>query len=330
MKTTGNTFLVTDAGTLTSSEKINMNSHLINTLPDGAAEPSPNVTRRALLTSALAGAAILVAPAATLANPPNLPAPGTGRFVGKMVLITGATSGIGEATARAFAREGAKVFFNGRREELGRKIEWEIRAAGGNATYHRSDVRDEAQVKAFVAACVAAHGRVDIAFNNAGVARPEKARMHQTSEATFRDVMDTNVSGVFFGMKHEIVQMLAQGGGAIINTCSQGGFKAFPNISPYITSKHAVLGLTRVGAVEYAKDNIRITSIAPGLVDTPMLRELHKVGGNEGTYEAMLANTPMGRGETAEEMANVVMFLASNEASALHGSNVDVSAGLLD
>ncbi|GAB3641376.1 glucose 1-dehydrogenase [Spirosoma arcticum] len=297
-------------------------------MPDGTAADA-NVTRRTLLTTALAGAAVLVAPAA-MANPSNRTAPGTGRFAGKVVLITGATSGIGEGTARAFAREGAKVFFNGRREKLGRKVEREIRAAGGNATYHQSDVRDEAQVKAFVAACVAAHSRIDIAFNNAGVARPEKARMHEMSETTYRDVMDTNVAGVFFGMKHEIMQMLAQGGGAIINTCSMGGFKAYPNISPYITSKHAVLGLTRAGAVEYAKDNIRITSIAPGLVDTPMLRELHKVGGAEGTYEASLTKTPMGRGETAEEMARVVMFLASDEASALHGSNVDVSAGFLD
>ena len=292
------------------------------------------ITRRMLI----AGAAVLATPTAILANtqkpPVPLPRPvqNDSRFAGKVCpLSTGGTSGIGKATARAFAMEGAKVVFNGRREDLGRKIEADVRAEGGDMTYYPSDVRVEEQVQAFVAAVVAKHGRLDIAFNNAGIEN-RFARLHEMTETAWRDILDTNTTGQFFCVKHELRQMLAQSGdgrgGVIINICSLGGFKAFSQLGPYIVSNHGRLGLTRVAALEYAKDNIRIASIAPGLVDTPMLARLRE--GRGGTAEDQAKGTPLGRLSTPEEMARAVMLLASDDATAFHGSNVDVTAGLLD
>jgi NAD(P)-dependent dehydrogenase (short-subunit alcohol dehydrogenase family) len=295
-------------------------------------EQGSKITRRVLI----AGAALLAAPITVLANtqkpPVPLPEPNRkdGRFAGKVVLVTGGTSGIGQATARAFAMEGAKVVFNGRRADLGKKIEAQVRADGGDLTYHQSDVRFEKQVQAFVAAAVAKHGRIDIAFNNAGIEN-RYARLHEMTESAWRDTLDTNTTGQFFCVKHELRQMLAQTsdgrGGTIVNTCSQAGYKAFPQLGPYIVSNHGRLGLTRVAALEYAKDNIRIASIAPGIVDTPMIARL---GEGRQTREEQANSLPIGRMTTPEEIARTVMLLASDDATALHGSNVDVTAGLLD
>ena len=299
-----------------------------------ASKRGSKITRRVLI----AGAAVLATPTAILANTqkPPVPLPGPartdGRFEGKVVLVTGGTSGIGKATARAFAMEGAKVVFNGRREELGKKIEADVRAEGGDLTYHHSDVSVEKQVQAFVAAAVAKHGRLDIAFNNAGIEN-RYARLHEMTEAAWRDILDTNTTGQFFCVKHELRQMIAQTGdgrgGVIVNICSQGGFKAFPELGPYIVSNHGRLGLTRVAALEYARDNIRIASIAPGIVDTPMIARLREGRGRQ-TAEEMAKGTPVGRMTTPEEIARAVMLLASDDATALHGSNVDATAGHLD
>ncbi|HYP50516.1 MAG TPA: SDR family NAD(P)-dependent oxidoreductase, partial [Pyrinomonadaceae bacterium] len=195
-----------------------------------------------------------------------------GKFAGKVVLITGATSGIGEGTAYAFAKEGAKVFLCGRRENLGKQVEAKIRSFDGEATYLKADVRKEDDVKNFIDACVKKYGRVDIAFNNAGIVNPKIGKLHEQPSADFADVLQTNTFGIFYSLKYEIPQMLKQGGGFIINMASVSGHKGFSEIGPYSTSKHGVLGLTKVAAMEYAKDNIRITSISPGGVDTPMLR----------------------------------------------------------
>lgn len=153
----------------------------------------------------------------------------TGRFAGKVVLITGATSGIGEATAQMFAKEGAKVFFCGRRESLGKQVETSIRSTGGEATYMRADVRKATEVKAFVDACIAKYGRLDIAFNNAGIDYPPNP-IADTAIAEFDDLMNTNARGVFLGMKYEIPYMLKAGSGAIINMASIGGQRLLPTL----------------------------------------------------------------------------------------------------
>ena len=249
-----------------------------------------------------------------------------GRFAGKVVLITGATSGIGEATAYAFAREGARVFFCGRRENLGREVEARIKEFGGEAAYMKADVRSETEVKNFVEACVKKYGRIDVAFNNAGVEAPPKS----ISELSFEDwdnVMRTNITGVFFAMKHEIRQMLRQGAGAIINTASVGGNVGFASIAPYGTSKAGVIQLTRVAALELTDKNIRVNAISPGAVDTPMLRRALASWGAK--IEDTAAGYPVKRLATAEEMARAVMFLASEEASIVVGTDFDVTGGYL-
>ncbi|MBC7808108.1 MAG: SDR family oxidoreductase [Akkermansiaceae bacterium] len=293
------------------------------------------LNRRQVLLAGGASAVVLIAApltAATNTKSPPEPAPDrvnpAGRFSGKVVLITGATSGIGEGTAYAFAKEGAKVFFCGRRENLGKQVQDRIKSYGGEATYRRADVRKEGDVKNLVTACVAAYGRVDIAFNNAGIVNPKIARLHQQPTEDFLDTFQTNALGVFLSLKYEIPEMIKQGGGIIVNTASVSGHKGFTEIGPYSVSKHATLGLTKVAALEYAKDNIRICSISPGGVDTPMLRAVREQRGI--TFEEGSKAIPIGRTNTVEEMARTVMFLASDDATAFHGSVVDVTSGFLD
>ncbi len=297
--------------------------------------PTTGVTRRQIVIggAAIAGLTTAMVAGKAQANTQTPPKPASttnpnGRFAGKVVLVTGATSGIGEGTAYAFAREGAKVFFCGRRENLGRQVEARIRKFGGDATYMRADVRREEDVKAFVDGCVQKYGRLDIAFNNAGIVNPKLAKLHEQSAADFLDTLNTNAVGVFYSLKYEIPHMLRQGGGCIVNTASVSGHKGFTEIGPYSVSKHALLGLTKVASLEYAKDNIRITSISPGGVDTPMLRRVREQRGM--SFEQGSRAIPIGRTNTVEEMARAVMFLASDDATAFHGSLVDVTSGILD
>jgi NAD(P)-dependent dehydrogenase (short-subunit alcohol dehydrogenase family) len=250
------------------------------------------------------------------------------KFAGKVVLITGATSGIGEGTAYAFAKEGAKVFFCGRRENLGKQVEAKIKSFGGEATYMRADVRREEDVKAFINGCVQKYGRIDIAFNNAGIVNPEFTKIHEQKTEDFLNCMNTNALGTFLSMKYEIPYMLKQGGGVIVNTASVSSHRAFSELSPYSASKHAVASLTKVAALEYARNNIRVSSISPGGVDTPMLRYARAKRGV--SFEEGSKGIPIGRTNTVEEMARAVMFLASDEATAFHGSLVDVTGGMLD
>ncbi|MBD2776023.1 SDR family oxidoreductase [Iningainema sp. BLCCT55] len=251
-----------------------------------------------------------------------------GKFAGKVVLITGATSGIGEGTAYAFAKEGAKVFFCGRRENMGKQVEGKIKSFGGEATYMRADVRNEVDVKAFIDNCVKKYGRIDIAFNNAGIVNPEFVKIHEQKTEDFLDVMNTNALGIFLSMKYEIPYMLKQGAGVIINTASVSSHRGFSELSPYSASKHAVASLTKVAALEYARNNIRVSSISPGGVDTPMLRYARAKRGV--SFEEGSKGIPIGRTNTVEEMARAVMFLASDDATAFQGSLVDVTGGMLD
>jgi len=268
-------------------------------------------------------------PANTQSPPPPSegPANPNGRFGGKVVLITGATSGIGKTTAHAFAREGARVYFCGRRQELGRANEAEIRAFGGEATYLRADVRVPEQVQAFVDGCVETYGRIDVAFNNAGIETPTAAPLADQSLADWQDVLTTNATGCFLSMKAEIPHLLNQGGGVIVNTGSVSSHVGYATISPYNASKHAIWSLTRCAALEYAAQNIRVNMVSPGACDTPMLdRALQDFG---VTKEEVAETISIGRITTPEEIARIVLFLSSDDASTLSGMDVDATAGML-
>lgn len=293
-----------------------------------------DISRRKILatgTIGAAGFAAAIAAKPAQANTQNPPAPQTtantnGRFANQVVLITGATSGIGEGTARAFAMEGAIVHFCGRREALGEQVAQSIRDAGGKATYQQADVRVEGDVKAFIDTAVEQYGQINIAFNNAGVFL-DPAPVHELSIETYQDLMLTNAMGVFLAMKYEIPQMRQQGGGVIVNMASVSGHVGFANFSPYNASKHAVIGLTKAAALENADHNIRINSISPLAVDTPMLRQSFQDQGL--TYEQMTPTMVTKRIMTSEEMARAVMFLSSEDATSVTGMDLDVTGGHL-
>jgi len=247
-----------------------------------------------------------------------------GRFQDKVVLITGATSGIGEATARAFAAEGAKVVFCGRREALGAEVADSINSAGGNATYIRADVREVDQVEAFVNGCMDLHGRIDIAHNNAGIAGPfgPYGGVSLDGLEGYYDTMRTNVDGVFYAMRFEVPIMVAQGGGVIINTASMLGSTGAGGSGVYSASKHAVIGLTESAALAHAKDKVRCVSVSPGPVDTPLMQRA--TGGN---LSGVAAGNPSGRLAQPSEIANLVMALSTPEASYINGSDVKIDGG---
>lgn len=249
-----------------------------------------------------------------------------GRFAGKAVLITGATSGIGKTTAEAFAREGGLVMFCGRRQALGEEVEAGIRAAGGEATYRRADVRRHEEVLGLVEACVELYGRIDIAFNNAGIFMTP-GEIQEIEVENFLDIMMTNAAGEFFAMKYEIPVMLRQGGGTIVNMASVAGHKGFPNTAAYNASKHAIIGMTKAAAVANARHNIRINSISPLAVDTPQLTESFAYQNIDPEQAAQTFVTP--RIMTTDEIARAVMFLASDDATSVTGMDLDVTGGQL-
>lgn len=291
-----------------------------------------SISRRKAIGASVVGLAAATVGQSAIANTQKPPAPASGkadnngRFKDKVVLITGATSGIGEATARAFAKEGAIVHFCGRREALGNKISQEINAQGGRSSYQKADVRNEQEVKAFVDVCVTKYGRIDIALNNAGVEAPPKT-ISALSLDEWNDVIATNITGVFLSMKYEIPVMERQKGGIIINTASVGGHQGFANIAPYGASKAGVMSLTRTGAMELTNKNIRINSFSPGAVDTPMLRRALSSWGM--STDAAAKDYPINRLATVEEMARVVMWLSSDDATIMVGTDIDATGGYL-
>ena len=245
-------------------------------------------------------------------------------FQGKVALVTGGTAGIGRAAAIAYAREGAKVVVAGRRAAEGEATVQLVRAQGGEALFVPTDVAQEAQVKNLIGRTVEQFGRLDFAFNNAGIDQQPTPLLEQTVE-TYDQVMDINVKGVWLSMRHEIPAMLKTGGGAIVNTSSALGLIAFPGVEVYVASKHAVIGLTKSAAVEFGKQGIRINAVLPAVIETDMYRRF--VGEKAEAIAAMAAMHPIGRIGTPEEIADAVIWLCSSKSSFVIGHSLLVDGG---
>ena len=245
-------------------------------------------------------------------------------FSGQVALVTGAAAGIGRATALAFANEGLKVVVSDVDVAGGEGTAEQIRAAGGEATFVRCDVTREAEVKALMDATLAAYGRLDYAFNNAGI-EIEKGKLAEGSEAEFDAIIGVNVKGVWLCMKHQIPLLLAQGGGAIVNTASVAGLGAAPKMSIYAASKHAVIGLTKSAAVEYAKKKIRVNAVCPAVIDTDMFRRAYEADPKKAEFVATMH--PVGRIGKVEEIAAAVLYLCCDAAGFTTGHALAVDGG---
>ena len=245
---------------------------------------------------------------------------------GKIALITGCSSGIGRATALAFAREGANLTCADIDQAGGEATVAMIREAKGQAEFVRTDVTDANQVQALINRIVTTNGRLDCAYNNAGI-EGEVIETHEASERNFDRIMAVNVKGVWLCLKYEIRQMLKQGSGAIVNTASVAGLSGFPALSLYVASKHAVVGLTKSAALECAQSGIRVNAVCPGPVDTPMMERIANNEGRPGRkdFEAFI---PMRRYAKPEEIAATVAWLCSDQSSYVTGVSVPVDGGL--
>jgi NAD(P)-dependent dehydrogenase (short-subunit alcohol dehydrogenase family) len=247
------------------------------------------------------------------------------RFAGKIALVTGGGAGIGRVTALSFAREGAKVAVADLNGATAHAVAAEIAAAGGEAIGIATDVSQGEQVAAAVQQTVARFGRLDIAFNNAGI-EIENQPLAQATEEMFERLMSVNVKGMWWCMKHEIEQMLTQGGGVIVNTASVAGLVGAPRHPLYAATKHAVVGMTKSAAVEYARKGIRINSVCPGVIRTEMTERAVARRPNHAQNLADLH--PIGRLGEAEDIANAVLFLSSDEAAFVLGHQLAVDGGM--
>jgi len=247
-----------------------------------------------------------------------------GRLEGKVAIITGASSGIGAAAGRLFAREGAAVVLAARRQDELARLATEISAAGGKALAVRTDVADAKSVEALVTRTVDSFGRLDIAFNNAGIESGLKPLI-EYSEEEFERVIAVNLTGVFLCMKYEIPAMLAGGGGAIVNTSSTVGLIAWPGLAPYTASKHGMVGLTKTAALEYAGKGIRVNAIAPSTVRTEKIARV--IATDPKIEEGMRRAIPLGRIAELEEVAETVLWLCSDGSSFITGVTLPVDGG---
>jgi NAD(P)-dependent dehydrogenase (short-subunit alcohol dehydrogenase family) len=293
---------------------------------------NPDINRRAMLgftatalTGAVAGCRKATPPAAASAPPRR-------RFENKVVIVTGATSGIGRAAAAAFAAEGGKVGFCGRRENMGREVEREIRSKGGEATYIRTDVRVEAGVKQFVDHAADRYGGLHVAFNNAGITLEKP--LHEYCSQEWDDVLNTNIRGVFLAMKYEIPYMLAGGGGNIVVTSSSNAIATTEKRSAYSASKRGLVGLVQSAALDYAQKNIRVNALIPGTADTALVR---RSAGMENVPDAVWeiaarqwakSHVPgLERMATPEEIAAFALVLASDDHPYMTGSQLVIDGG---
>lgn len=246
-------------------------------------------------------------------------------FENKVVLVTGGGGGIGRGAALAFARAGARVVVADIASTAGGETAGLVQAAGGQATFVRTDVTRADQVQAMVAQTVAVYGRLDCAFNNAGI-EEEHMRLADCSEETFDRIMGINVKGVWLCLKYQLAQMLQQGGGAIVNTASVAGLVGAPKMAAYSASKHAVLGLTKSAAIEYARKGIRVNAVCPGVIRTAMYERAVAADPQIGLAAAQMH--PLGRLGEVDEVAAVVLWLCSDAASFVTGHAHTVDGGL--
>src|SRR5271154_7014890 len=243
----------------------------------------------------------------------------------RVVLITGALTGIGRATALAFAQEGSRIVISGRREEEGEKLVAELRKLGAEAEFIRSDVRQEEDLRSLVDKTVARFGRLDVAVNNAGTEGKPGPVTEQTTES-YAATFDTNVLGTLLSMKHELRVMLAQRSGSIVNVSSAYGRVGAAGASVYVASKHAVEGMTKSAALEVAGTGVRVNVVAPGTTDTGMLTRFTSTDENKA---ALVSTVPVKRLATPEEIADVIVFVGSAKASYMTGASIPVDGGML-
>jgi len=297
------------------------------------AKDTKAVDRRTVLGMATAGLAGSLLACATVPGVQHTSVPPSARrrFNGQVVVITGATSGIGRAAAIAFAAEGGKVGFCGRREQLGQEVERQIEAAGGEATYVRADVLVEDQVKRFIDQIVAKYGGLDVAFNNAGITIEKP--LHEYSSQEWDSVLNTNLRGVFLAMKYEIPHMIA-GGGNIFVTSSSNAIATTERRSAYTASKRGLVGLVQSAALDYASKGIRVNALIPGTTDTALVR---RAAGMENVpdsvWEVMASqwaksHVPgLGRMATPEEIAAFALVLASDNHPYMTGAQMVIDGG---
>ncbi len=251
-----------------------------------------------------------------------------GILEGKTALVTGGGGGIGRATAVAMAREGARVAVADVSEAIAQETIGLINAAGGQAMFVQADVTRSAEVAAMVSKVVSAYGRLDCAFNNAGVSGAYVGaagqKTHEWSEESFDKLIAINLTGVWLCMKHELIRMLEQGGGAIVNTASIAGLIGLPTSSAYVASKHGVSGLTKTAALEYAQQGIRVNAVCPGYIETNMTRDTMQRRG-----EQIMSQVPFRRMGRPEEIAEMVVWLCSERASFVTGALYNVDGGYM-
>ena len=246
---------------------------------------------------------------------------------GKVALVTGGGSGIGRATALAFARDGAKVVIGNRNSQRGEETVVMIEKAGGTASFKQTDVIIAAEIEGLVDHAVKTYGGLDLAFNNAGIEGEIKPTMVDHTEANYDAVMDINVKGVWLSMKYEIPRMLERGGGAIVNCSSVAGLIGFPGIAIYVASKHAVVGLTKTAALEFAAKGIRINAVNPAVIDTEMADRI--TAGMNMKKTDVVPFHPIGRLGRVEEVAEAVVWLCSDKASFVTGHSLTVDGGFV-
>lgn len=242
----------------------------------------------------------------------------------RVAFITGASSGIGRATAKVFAREGYAVALVDKNEPGGRETEEAIRASGGEATFILCDVRDDDAVREAVERTVAAYGRLDAAVNAAGIDGEAGKMAAECSMENWHDVINVDLNGIWYCMRHQIPQMLEIGGGAIVNIASTAGVRGAAFCAVYSAAKHGVVGLTKAAALEYGKQGVRINAICPGMTRTPMTQ----TGPMKEVIDVMVVDTPLGRLAEPEEQGEAALWLCSEGASFVHGQAIPVDGAL--